>query len=58
MPVSLGLVEPGRPIHVNLDELPPFQDNQLFELTLEEETGLATGLPTGLIKFIGRAVEI
>ncbi|RUR40893.1 anti-sigma factor [Vreelandella populi] len=57
-PVSLGLVEPGRPIHVNLDELPPLQDNQLFELTLEEETGSATGLPTGPIEFIGRAVEI
>ncbi|MGP8290841.1 anti-sigma factor [Vreelandella zhanjiangensis] len=57
-PVSLGLVEPGRPINVNLDELPPLQDNQLFELTLEEETGSATGLPTGPIEFIGRAVEI
>lgn len=58
MPVSLGLVEPGRPVHVDLDELPPLQDNQLFELTLEEETGSATGLPTGPIEFIGRAVEI
>lgn len=57
-PVSLGLVEPGEPIHVNLNELPPLQDNQLFELTLENETGSATGLPTGPIEFIGRAVEI
>lgn len=57
-PVSLGLVEPGRPINVNLDALPPLQDDQLFELTLEEETGSATGLPTGPIEFIGRAVEI
>lgn len=57
-PVSLGLVTPGEPINVNLNELPPLQDNQLFELTLEEETGSATGLPTGPIEFIGRAVEI
>ncbi|MCW4153113.1 anti-sigma factor [Halomonas sp. 18H] len=57
-PVSLGLVEPGEPIRVQLDNLPPLEDNQLFELTLEEETGSPTGLPTGPIQFIGRAVEI
>jgi anti-sigma-K factor RskA len=57
-PVSLGLVEPGQPIRLRLDELPPLEDNQLFELTLEDETGSATGLPTGPIEFIGRAVEI
>lgn len=57
-PVSLGLVEPGEPIRVQLDNLPPLENNQLFELTLEEETGSPTGLPTGPIQFIGRAVEI
>jgi len=57
-PVSLGLVEPGEPIRVRLDELPPLEDNQLFELTLEDDTGSPTGLPTGPIQFIGRAVEI
>ncbi len=57
-PVSLGLVEPGQPIRLRLDQLPPLEDNQLFELTLEDETGSATGLPTGPIEFIGRAVEI
>lgn len=57
-PVSLGLVTPGQPIHLRLDQLPPLQDNQLFELTLEDETGSATGLPTGPIEYIGRAVEI
>ncbi|WP_447045626.1 anti-sigma factor [Vreelandella sp. H-I2] len=57
-PVSLGLVEPGQPIRLRLDELPPLEDNQLFELTLEDDTGSATGLPTGPIEFIGRAVEI
>ena len=57
-PVSLGLVAPGQPIRMRLDQLPPLEDNQLFELTLEDETGSATGLPTGPIEFIGRAVEI
>ncbi|KHJ50995.1 RNA polymerase subunit sigma-70 [Vreelandella venusta] len=57
-PVSLGLVEPGQPLRLRLDQLPPLEDNQLFELTLEEETGSPTGLPTGPIEFIGRAVEI
>lgn len=57
-PVSLGLVEPGQPLRLRLDQLPPLEDNQLFELTLEDETGSPTGLPTGPIEFIGRAVEI
>lgn len=57
-PVSLGVVEPGQPIRLRLDELPPLENNQLFELTLEDKTGSPTGLPTGPIEFIGRAVEI
>ncbi len=57
-PVSLGLIEPGQPIRLRLDELPPLENNQLFELTLEDKTGSPTGLPTGPIEFIGRAVEI
>ena len=57
-PVSLGLVEPGEPIRLRLDQLPPLEDNQLFELTLEDDAGSPTGLPTGPIEFIGRAVEI
>ncbi|WP_447528405.1 anti-sigma factor [Vreelandella sp. TE19] len=57
-PVSLGLVEPGEPIRLDLDQLPPLEDNQLFELTMEDATGSPTGLPTGPIEYIGRAVEI
>ncbi|WP_447555999.1 anti-sigma factor [Vreelandella sp. EE22] len=57
-PVSLGLVAPGEPVRLNLDTLPPLEDNQLFELTLEDDTGSPTGLPTGPIEYIGRAVEI
>ncbi|OXY82863.1 anti-sigma factor [Oceanimonas doudoroffii] len=57
-PVSLGLVEPGQPLRVPLAELPPLAPNQLFELTLEQAGGSPTGLPTGPIQFIGRAVAL
>ena len=57
-PVSLVWSEPGQPLRLRLDQLPPLENNQLFELTLEEDTGSPTGLPTGPIEFIGRAVEI
>ncbi len=57
-PVSLGLVKPGEPIRIRLDDLPPLQPNQLFELTLEQPTGSPTGLPTGPIQFIGRAAKV
>lgn len=57
-PVSLGLVEPGKRLRVSLDALPPLAPNQLFELTLEQAGGSPTGLPTGPIQFIGRAIKI
>ncbi|PSJ47679.1 RNA polymerase subunit sigma-70 [Zobellella endophytica] len=57
-PVSLGLVEPGKTLRIPLDALPPLESNQLFELTLEQASGSPTGLPTGPIQFIGRAVKI
>lgn len=57
-PVSLGLVQPGQRMMVPLDTLPALQNNQLFELTLEPRTGSPTGLPTGPIQFIGRAVQV
>lgn len=57
-PVSLGLVEPGQRVHVPLDKLPPLENNQLFELTLEPKSGSTTGRPTGPIQFIGRAVKV
>ena len=55
---SLGLVKPGEAIEVPVDQLPPLQPNQLFELTLEPEGGSPIGRPTGPIQFIGRAVQI
>lgn len=57
-PKSLGLVQPGAPVTVPLDRLPPLQPNQLFELTLEPEAGSPIDRPTGPIVFIGRAVKM
>lgn len=56
-PVSLGLVTPNQPLKVALDKLPPVQADQLFEITLEPQAGSPTGLPTGPILYIGRAVK-
>ncbi|CAN8140213.1 DNA-directed RNA polymerase sigma-70 factor [uncultured Thiomicrorhabdus sp.] len=53
-PVSLGLVKKGQSLQINIEDLPPLQPNQLFELTLEDENGSATGKPTGPIYSIGR----
>lgn len=57
-PVSLGLVAPGRTLDVKLDKLPPLENNQLFEITLEPEQGSPIGRPTGPILYIGRAVKV
>ncbi len=57
-PVSLGLVQPGQPLEVKLDQLPPLVPNQLFEITLEPTNGSPTGRPTGPILYIGRAVKL
>ena len=57
-PVSLGLVQPGQSLKLTLDKLPPLQPDQLFEITLEPETGSPTGRPTGPILYIGRAVKV
>lgn len=57
-PVSLGLVAPGRTIRVPIDQLPPLEADQLFELTLEPANGSPIDRPTGPIQFIGRAVKV
>jgi anti-sigma-K factor RskA len=57
-PVSLGLVAPNRPLKMALGKLPPLQADQLFEITLEPETGSPTGRPTGPVLYIGRAVKV
>lgn len=53
-PVSLGLVKQGQSLQVDIENLPPLEANQLFELTLEDENGSPTGKPTGPIYSIGR----
>jgi len=55
-PVSLGLVDPERSLETQLGELSAITPNQLFELTIEQHGGSPTGLPTGPVQFIGRAV--
>lgn len=57
-PVSLGLVKQGQTLRIPIDKLPPLEPNQLFELTLEPETGSPIDRPTGPIQFIGRAVKV
>lgn len=57
-PVSLGLVKNGEPLKVNVNQLPPLEANQLFELTLEDEAGSPTGKPTGPIYSIGRGLTL
>ena len=57
-PVSLGIVKPGQAQSIRVDQLPPLQANQLFEITLEPSTGSLTGKPTGPILYIGRAVKV
>jgi anti-sigma-K factor RskA len=57
-PESLGLVTPNQPLKVALGKLPQVESGQLFEITLEPEAGSPTGLPTGPILYIGRAVKV
>lgn len=57
-PVSLGLVAPNRTLKLALDQLPPVQPDQLFEITLEPATGSPTGRPTGPVLYIGKAVKV
>lgn len=57
-PVSLGLVKSGGTLNFDINNLPALTVNQLFELTIEEETGSPTGLPTGPITSIGRGISM
>ncbi|WP_413701639.1 anti-sigma factor domain-containing protein [Psychromonas sp. KJ10-10] len=57
-PVSLGLVKKGETLNLDINKLPPLAENQLFELTLEQETGSPTGKPTGPIFSIGRGISM
>lgn len=55
-PTSLGLVPPDRVTEIDVASLPTLEREQLFELTLEPETGSPIGRPTGPILYLGRTV--
>jgi anti-sigma-K factor RskA len=52
-PISVGLLDKARTMHLNLGKLPVPRADQLFEITLEPETGSPTGRPTGPVLMKG-----
>lgn len=58
-PTSLGLVKAGQTIELPVSRLPAAAgEQQLFEITLEPETGSPIGRPTGPILFVGKTVAL
>ncbi len=57
-PTSLGLIDPQSPTVLPAALLPALGPRQLFELTLEADTGSPTGRPTGPVLFLGRTVRL
>lgn len=57
-PTSLGLVGPGEQVVIPLSKLPGISANQLFEVTLEPESGSPLDRPTGAILALGKAVRL
>lgn len=57
-PTSLGLVDPQAPTDLPAAMLPALGPRQLFELTLEADTGSPTGRPTGPVLFLGKTVRL
>jgi anti-sigma-K factor RskA len=54
-PVSLGLLDAVTRMTLRGPDLPAPQADQLYEITIEQEGGSPTGLPTGPIVGLGRA---
>lgn len=52
-PRSVGIIDRARTTQLDLGQLPPTGDDQLFEITLEPEGGSPIGRPTGPILFKG-----
>ncbi len=52
-PISVGLLDQARTVRLDLGSLPKPGSGQLFEITLEPETGSPTGRPTGPILMKG-----
>lgn len=56
-PISVGLMPRARTLPLDLGTLPETAPDQLFEITLEPETGSPTGRPTGPILMKGLAAR-
>lgn len=56
-PVSVGLLDQARTLKLDLGRLPAPGSGQLFEITLEPETGSPTGRPTGPILMKGLTAD-
>jgi len=52
-PISVGLLDKARSVKLDLGKLPAPRTDQLFEITLEPETGSPTGRPTGPVLMKG-----
>jgi anti-sigma-K factor RskA len=52
-PISVGLLDKARTVHLRLGKLPAPRVDQLFEITLEPDTGSPTGRPTGPVLMKG-----
>ena len=48
-PTSLGLLTPGETVTLDFAKLPMPLEQQLYEITLEQQGGSPTGRPTGPI---------
>lgn len=56
-PISVGLLDQARTLRLDLGQLPAPGSGQLFEITLEPETGSPTGRPTGPILMKGLTAD-
>ena len=59
-PRSLGLIEPGRPVHIDLptDLLPHVRSEATLAVSSEPPGGSPTGLPTGPVIASGKLTNL
>ncbi|MGG4774362.1 anti-sigma factor domain-containing protein [Paenalcaligenes sp. Me52] len=56
-PTSLGLIDPNKPVALPVSLIGTVENDQVFEITLENAQGAAAGQPQGPVLFIGRIVR-
>ncbi|MGO3891415.1 MAG: anti-sigma factor domain-containing protein [Paenalcaligenes sp.] len=56
-PTSLGLIDPNQPVALPVSLIGTIENDQVFEITLENAQGAASGQPKGPVLFIGRIVR-